>query len=214
MLALALVLAAAAPAPVKIDQKLVGGWYAADVAYLNLKADGTGTLDKVKVKWKVEDEALTLDDGTNKPDVGGYRLDGDRLVITLGGLPIELSKTRGASAPKTKAAKRRPLTKDEKSLAYLKAHGFSPGEYLSADGFGQILGANPWCSADRRIEFDSGGGWSADGERGGRWVVRRGKMFMGDGMNPLKLVNDFAMNLGSGMGMSLHLNGTDFDVCN
>ena len=106
-----LILALALHAAPKVDQKLVGTWVLAGQPFMTLNANGTGVMDEGKMKWSGDGSALVITDDEGTADKAGYKVDGDTLVLTMGGIPLTLTragagvqvKKQGALAAKANA---------------------------------------------------------------------------------------------------------------
>ena len=87
-----LILSLALHAAPKVDPKLVGTWVLANQPFMTLNANGTGLMDEGKVKWSADGSSLVVTDDEGTADKAGYTLDGDTLVMTMGGIPITLTR--------------------------------------------------------------------------------------------------------------------------
>lgn len=121
-----LILSLALHAAPKVDQKLVGTWVLANQPFMTLNANGTGLMDEGKLKWTADGSALVITDDEGTADKAGYTVTGDTLVMTMGGIPITLTragagvqvKKQGALA--AKAAKANAISEadaDREALA-------------------------------------------------------------------------------------------------
>ena len=210
-LMLALLLAAAPPA--KVDAKLVGAWGAPDLAILSLRADGTGKLEKqAVVKWTADGTTLTLTDDRDEVQALPYRLEGGKLVLTLGGQPLELQHPKPGAAMKRQA--KAPQTEQERAMAYLAAQGFNPGAEMGNEQMGLSLTFSAWCTGKVKLTFEEGGFWG-EGPRRGRWQVRSGRLFMSEGnVATLKPVRDFSSSEVVDGNPALKLEGKTYVSCN
>ncbi len=123
---MSLVLSLALHAAPKVDPKLVGTWTLANEPFMTLNANGTGLMDEGKVKWSADGSSLVVTDDEGTADKAGYKVDGDTLVMTMGGIPLTLTragagvqvKKQGALA--AKAAKANAVSEadaDKEALA-------------------------------------------------------------------------------------------------
>ena len=87
-----LILSLALHAAPKVDQKLVGTWVLANEPFMTLNANGTGLMDEGKVKWTADGRSLVITDDEGTADKAGYTVTGDTLVMTMGGIPITLTR--------------------------------------------------------------------------------------------------------------------------
>lgn len=121
-----LILSLALHAAPKVDQKLVGTWTLANEPFMTLNANGTGLMDEGKLKWSADGSSIVITDDEGTADKAGYKVDGDTLVMTMGGIPLTLTragagvqvKKQGALA--AKAAKANAMSEadaDKEALA-------------------------------------------------------------------------------------------------
>ena len=89
---MSLVLSLALHAAPKVDPKLVGTWTLANEPFMTLNANGTGLMDEGKVKWTADGSSLVVTDDEGTADKAGYKVDGDTLVMTMGGIPLTLTR--------------------------------------------------------------------------------------------------------------------------
>lgn len=87
-----LILSLALHAAPKVDQKLVGTWVLANEPFMTLNANGTGLMDEGKLKWSADGSSLVITDDEGTADKAGYKVDGDTLVMTMGGIPLTLTR--------------------------------------------------------------------------------------------------------------------------
>lgn len=94
-----LLLALAAGKP---DPKLVGTWLLAGQPFLTLNANGSGLMEDGKVKWSVEGAQLVIADDEDGVDKVQYALAGDTLTLTMGGVPLQLTRAgKGVTVQKS-----------------------------------------------------------------------------------------------------------------
>ena len=120
----------------KVDAKLVGTWLAGGAPFVTFNGNGTGQMEEGKVKWTADGTTLTVIDEEGTPDKVTYRVEGDTLTMTMGGIPIALTRAganvvvqkQGALA--AKAAKLNKVSEaeaDKEALAeaqvYLQKNG-------------------------------------------------------------------------------------------
>jgi hypothetical protein len=76
----------------KTDAKLVGTWLAGGAPFVTFNANGAGQMDDGKIKWSADGATLIVTDDEGEVDKVGYKLDGDNLTLTMGGMPIALTR--------------------------------------------------------------------------------------------------------------------------
>lgn len=190
---LILFLAVALMGAPKTDAKLVGTWLAGGEPFLTLKANGTGQMDDGKITWTTADGKLTVIDDEGTADIAGYRVDGDDLTLTMGGIPIPLTRA-GAGVQVKKQAK------------------------AGNDQLSQLLLSSAWCSSNKipgatRVVFRRDGSWSS-ASNGGRWAVRNDQLLMSHGENPqLTRVPGFSVSQSSGGHPIIHSMGKEYARC-
>lgn len=96
---LALLVLAAAP---KVDARVVGTWNLEGQPFLTLKDNGTGVMEGDGLKWRAEGGALFITDEDGETDKVPYRVDGDALSLTVGGMPLSLKRGGKAVAKASK----------------------------------------------------------------------------------------------------------------
>jgi hypothetical protein len=96
--------AGAQPAPGVVGtwQALVGRWRADTGAVVEFRADGTGQNSRGAFRYAVTDTALVLQEGS-APVAFRYRIEGDRLVLSLPGDTLVFRRTDGAGPAETAA---------------------------------------------------------------------------------------------------------------
>ncbi len=101
-IALALVLSGAP----KSDPKLVGTWLAGTAPFATFNANGTGQMDDGAIKWTADGHTLSVTDDEGTTDRVSYQLSGDSLTVSMGGVPMTLTRAgKGAAGgPKGKLA--------------------------------------------------------------------------------------------------------------
>jgi hypothetical protein len=94
----AALLFAAAP----IDARLVGTWTTESQVLTVLDRDGTGRSEDGPLRWSAAGGVLTLTDSSGRSDSAAYRVEGDRLSLTMGGSTVQLRRLAPApAAPKS-----------------------------------------------------------------------------------------------------------------
>lgn len=169
-----LIVSLALHAAPKVDARLVGTWALGGAPFFTLAANGTGAMDDGKVKWSADGATLVLTDDEGTADKAAYQLDKDTLVLTMGGVPITLTragkgvevKRQGALAAKAqKASAVSEAEADREALAEAQAwmqkngqaqQGAQPGRgtpqaqptprAAGADQLSQLLLSSAWCS--------------------------------------------------------------------
>ncbi len=94
---------ALAQAP-KADARLVGTWMLGAEPFMTLNANGTGVMDEGALKWKADGASLIITDADGTADKASYRVEGSSLVLTLGGVPLTLTRAGGGVEVKKKGA--------------------------------------------------------------------------------------------------------------
>src|SRR5262245_60673468 len=80
------------------DPKLIGTWTLDGQPFMTLEAGGKGSMDGDSFQWSAEGGALKIS-GDGETESMGYQLDGDRLLLSMSGAKIELTRSGGKSAP-------------------------------------------------------------------------------------------------------------------
>jgi hypothetical protein len=93
---------AAPAAPAGAGGPLVGRWRADTGAVVEFRADGTGQNSRGAFRYAVTDTALVLQEGS-APVAFRYRIEGDRLVLSLPGDTLVFRRTDGAGPAETAA---------------------------------------------------------------------------------------------------------------
>ncbi|MBL8951932.1 MAG: hypothetical protein JNK82_14210 [Myxococcaceae bacterium] len=178
----ALVVLAAAP---KTDAKLLGTWLAGGAPFVTFRADGTATMEEDRVKWSADGKTLKVVDADGETDTATYEVQGDSLTMTLGGLPLTLTragagvqvKKQGALA--RRAEKQQEPDDDAAELARAQAliaaqqpaqqRGARP-QAAGSDSLSRLLLSSAWCSfkysqisgatSTSRVQFFANGTWS------------------------------------------------------
>jgi hypothetical protein len=181
---LALLVLAAAP---KLDARLVGTWQVGGESFMTLNANGTGVMEGDAIKWKTDGATLVITDEDGEADKVSYRLDGDALTITMGGMPMQL--TRGGKAVKKVTQARRDDDGDDDAAAMALAQQFlaqqqaqqgQPGapakgrpqsgaqpQAAGNDQLSRLLLSSNWCwlrysngnSYTQKVHFNANGTW-------------------------------------------------------
>ncbi|MFT3711782.1 MAG: hypothetical protein QM817_29440 [Archangium sp.] len=131
---LALIILAAAP---KVDPKLVGTWQLAGESFMTLNANGGGVMEGDSIKWKTDGATLTIIDPDGEAEQLGYKVDGDALTITMGGMPMQLR--RGGAPMKTggrKDAQKEP-SEDDAALIAAAQQWIAQQQQMQGQGQGQ-----------------------------------------------------------------------------
>ena len=91
-------------APRGVDAKLVGTWIAGHEPFVTFNANGTGLMDEGKIKWSADGKNLVVTDDEGTADKATYTLDGDTLTLSMGGVPIPLTRAGAGVAVKKQGA--------------------------------------------------------------------------------------------------------------
>lgn len=192
---------------------LTGTWLKDGQVLSRIKADGTGVVRGEAVHWKASGNTLTLVyDEEGEVETMRYKLDGDRLTVTMNGQTE--TYTRKGGGTKAGKATAKPET--------------APAKPAGSDSLSQTLTASPWCymrynqvagtTRQERVVFFKDGTWGAGSQyetyssgmygtaagqsnsrNGGRWETRwGGRLFMSEGGGSLENV---------GLSMSRNSNG-------
>lgn len=177
----------------KTDPSLVGTWLLAGQPFMTLAANGTGTMEDGKLKWSVEGKTLVIADDEDGVDKAQYQVSGDTLTLTLGGVPLQLTRAgKGVKVEKagklSKAVnKQSEADADAEALAeaqqYLAqqqgrqaqaqpARGAQAPKAAGNDQLSQLLMSSAWCwlkyasgnTYQERIVFSANGTWSSNKE--------------------------------------------------
>ncbi|CAN5155001.1 hypothetical protein BH11PSE11_BH11PSE11_32590 [soil metagenome] len=141
LLTFALLLLVPLIARAQIDQQLVGK-YRMDVQggdLLELRANGTANLDGEEMQWSVKGKQLKV--GT---DVMSYSLQGERLILTMGNIPIPWKRISGESKPS-------PFTQRAQTMQAQRAAPSAPTPPVTGGNAQdvqarQVLVRSAWCS--------------------------------------------------------------------
>ncbi len=187
--------------PASAASPLVGAWTKDGEVLSRIAADGTGVVRGEPVRWKASGRSITLlYVGDGRVERMTYVLDGDALTVTMDG---ESETYIRAAAGGAKASKQAPAAKA------------SPA---GSDSLSKTLVSSPWCyirynqvagtTKQERAVFRADGTWSAGAQgetyssgmhgtaygqsnssSGGRWTVKGGRLFMGEGRGALEDVD-------------------------
>lgn len=213
----------------KLDARLVGTWLAGAEPFFTLAADGSGRLDDAKVRWTADGTTLSVVDAeTGETDRGTYVVEGDRMTLTMAGLPVQLVRAGGRKQP-------------AKAEAALPAAA-PPPRAAGVDQLSQLLLSSAWCtfrynqttgaSNSSRVQFLRNGTWSL-GARGetynsgangtvagqydsgdsGQWAVRNGTLWMSEGQGPLQPLGGFAVTRNSSGSPVITADGREYTQC-
>jgi hypothetical protein len=178
----------------KTDPSLVGTWLLAGQPFFTLNANGTGVMEDGKVKWSVEGATLLVGDDEGGVDRAQYQLTGDTLVITMGGVPLQLTRAgKGVAAQKqgklAKAMAKQAEGDDAEAMAIAQAQ---PGGRAGAaqargapqpqqgavqpgpgnDQLSRLIMSSAWCwmkyasgnTYQERYVFAANGTWRSSSE--------------------------------------------------
>ncbi|MBL8933844.1 MAG: PD40 domain-containing protein [Archangium sp.] len=178
----------------KTDPALVGTWLLAGQPFMTLAANGTGTMEDGKLKWSADGKNLVITDDEDGVDKAQYQVSGDTLTLTLGGVPLQLSRAgKGVKVEKagklSKAAnKQSEADADAEALAEAQqllnqqqargaqaqpaARGAPVRGAAGNDQLSQLLMSSAWCwlkyasgnTYQERIVFSPNGTWSSNKE--------------------------------------------------
>lgn len=125
----------------KTDPSLVGTWLLAGQPFLTLAANGTGTMEDGKLKWSVEGKTLVIADDEDGVDKAQYQVSGDTLTLTLGGVPLQL--TRAGKGVKVEKAGKLSKAVNKQSEADADAEALAEAQQLLAQQQGRAAQAQP-----------------------------------------------------------------------
>lgn len=175
-----------AAAPVKTDAKLVGTWLAGGTPFVTFKADGTATMEEDRVKWSADGKTLKVVDADGETDTASYKVEGDSLVMTLGGIPLTLTRAGAGVQVKKQGALARKAEKaqeaDDDAAEIARAQQLMAGQQqqgaavqvrpqaAGADPLSRLLLSSAWCSfsyskvsgatSTSRVQFFANGTWT------------------------------------------------------
>ncbi|MHB8875807.1 MAG: hypothetical protein ACYC8T_19135 [Myxococcaceae bacterium] len=179
--AVAMVMAGAPKAP----PALVGTWLAGGTAFVTFSANGTGRMDEANIKWSADGKTITVVDDEGGTDRVAYQLSGDNLTVSMGGVPLTLTRKKGKVAAKLERANQVSEEEaDAEAMAEAEAWiarngagaGAAPAKAAPARGaaggdrLSQLLMSSAWCSfkynqisgasSSTRVQFGRNGTWS------------------------------------------------------
>lgn len=125
----------------KTDPALVGTWLLAGQPFMTLAANGTGTMEDGKLKWSVEGKTLVIADDEDGVDKAQYQVSGDSLTLTLGGVPLQL--TRAGKGVKVEKAGKLSKAMNKQSEADADAEALAEAQQLLAQQQGRAAQAQP-----------------------------------------------------------------------
>ncbi len=218
----ALLLLAAAP---KVDARLVGTWKLNGVAFMTLNENGGGTMDGEALRWNADGKTLVLIDTDGVADKAAYQVDGDTLNITLGMMPLVL--TRGGKAAKT------PAVKQQEPKA----------QQAGNDQLSRLLLSSNWCylryasgnTYTEKVHFNANGTWQNYSESdiysnnayagtvaqansgrsgGGQWAVRNGQLFLSSPEEPQLQPVPLTITRNSNGYPIINADGREYSMCN
>lgn len=167
----------------KPDPKLAGSWGIGGEVLFVLSADGRGSSDGDPIEWTADGKVLSITDEDGETERIPYQLEGDKLIITMNGIPIPLERSGAAKMERTQAP---PAQSDQLSQLLLSS-AWCSFSYSSASG----------TTRTTRVVFSADGTWSLGGNRetswsgqngsyvgqsgsaaNGRWLVKNGQLSM------------------------------------
>lgn len=125
----------------KLDPSLVGTWTLAGQPLVTLNANGTGVMEEGKLEWSVEGKTLVIRDDEGGVEHAPYQLAGDSLTLTLGGIPMQL--TRAGRGVKVEKASKLSRAANKQSEADADAEAMAEAQKWLAQqqgGNGQVGG--------------------------------------------------------------------------
>lgn len=125
----------------KTDPALVGTWMLAGQPFMTLAANGTGTMEDGKLKWSIDGKTLVITDDEDGVDKAQYQLSGDTLTLTLGGVPLQL--TRAGKGVKVEKAGKLSKAMNKQSEADADAEALAEAQQLIAQQQGRAAQAQP-----------------------------------------------------------------------
>lgn len=232
LLALVVVLQAAPANP------LVGTWQMGGEPFLTLNANGTGSMDGDTLKWKSDGKVLTLTDSDGETDKVSYQLAGDTLTITVGGMPMSLSRA-GGKAPKGKA---QPQAMNPELPTAPPPQQQQP-QTAGNDQLSRLLLSSNWCwlrysngnSYTQKVHFNANGTWDdfsesdisannayagttaqATGNRtsGGQWMVKGGQLYLSSPDSPQLAPVPLTITRNSNGYPLINADGREYSMCN
>lgn len=236
---LPLVVVVALGAAPKVDQRLVGTWFAGSEPFFTLAANGTGSMEDARVKWSADGKTLTVTDEDGETDRGTYVVEGDVLTLTLGGIPVQLRRAGAktpAASPGEEKARRKPDAPPVPQAPPTAPRG------AGADQLSQLLLSSAWCSfrynkvsgasSTSRVQFFPDGSW-AMGARGetyssgpngtvsgqtdssdrGQWQVRNNTLWLSEGGGPVQPVEGFSVTRNSNGYPIINADGREYSSC-
>lgn len=237
-----LVISAALCAAPKNDPRLVGTWLAGAEPFITFAANGTGSMDEGKVKWSTNGATLTITDDTGEVEQATFQVEGDAMIMTIGGIPVQLRRAGGKkqSALAARAAKVNQASSDDGVDEEPR-----PQQPRAArnDQLSQLLLSSAWCSftynkvsgtsSQTRVRYFPNGTWSMGGQtetynsgangtvsgqygsnNGGLWEVRNGQLWGSYGNAPLELVQPFSVTRNSNGYPIINSLGKEYSSCN
>lgn len=109
---LALLVLAASPNP------LVGSWQLNGEPFLTLNANGSGAMEGDPLKWKSDGKTLVLTSPEGEIDKVPFQVQGDVLVVNVGGMAMQLQRVGTKAAKK---AQNEPMQMDPQMKAMAEA---------------------------------------------------------------------------------------------
>ena len=168
---LAFVISVALCGAPKVDPRLVGTWLAGNEPFITFAGNGTGTMDEGKVKWSADGSTVLITDDTGESEKASYRVDGDAMTMTIGGIPVQLRRAGAGAAVKKQSALQAKAVKaaqgseedaDKEALAQAQAwlakngnnvqqpqqppRGSGTAKAAGADQLSMLLTSSAWCS--------------------------------------------------------------------
>jgi hypothetical protein len=231
-------LVAAAP---RTDPKLVGTWNAAGTPFVTFAADGTAVMDEDKVKWSADGKTLKVVDEDGETDTASYRVDGDTLVMTLGG--VQLTLTRGGKKGGALAKRAQAAADDDGAPPQPQPQPKGAPRGAGNDQLSRLLLSSAWCSfrynkvsgasSSTRVQFFANGTWSngsraesyssgaagtvagqTDSSGGGQWQVKNGALWMSGEDEPMQPVPGFSVTQNSNGYPIINADGKEYSSCN
>ncbi len=226
----------------KLDERLVGTWLAGGAPFMTLNANGTGSMDEGRVRWAADGQTLSVTDAENVTDTMPYSVNGATLTLSVGGVPLALTRAGGGA----KVAQRGALaTKAERATREAPEEP-PPGPTArpaAGSPLTQLLLSSAWCSftynkisgasSSTRFQFFRDGTWSTggrsetynsgaagsvagqyDSSNRGRWEVRNEQLFMSSPENPVLQLVQGSITRNSNGSPIITTGGREYSACN
>jgi len=217
----ALLLLAAAP---KVDTRLVGTWKLNGVTFITLNENATGTMDGEGFRWSADGKTLVLVDSEGEADRVAYQVDGDTLNMTMGMMPLVLTRGGKAKTPvvKQQETKQQPAGNDQLSrlllssnwcyLRYASGNTYTEKVHFNSNGTWQnykesdIYANNAYAGSTAEATSGRSGG--------GQWAVRNGQLFLSSPEEPQLQPVPLTITKNSNGYPIINADGREYSMCN